>query len=506
MFTLEILYYSISSSLYELELLTKSLSSITDFSNIIPRTDIKTLAQCDESESVREVKEIYADYLCVTKNMFSLNIPNCLSRLEWHPEALKRSVEGLTAILLSMKLNPIIRYRGGSYNAKELARQVNEQICKESSLFDFRTYENGAAPPLLMILDRKDDPVTPLLHQWTYQAMVHELLNINNNRVDLSQVPAIPKELKEVVLSGEQDEFYAQNMYSNFGEIGAKIKVKMEEFQQKAKDQRKVESIADMKTFVETYPQFKKMSGTVNKHVCVIGELSNLTSKRRLFDVSELEQEISCKADHSAQLQRIKKIISDETISISDSIKLVALYSLRYERHANCDTSGLLSVIHKRQGSTNVIPSLIEYAGQHVRQGEIFNPIRISDPVNLTRKLIKGLKGVENVFTQHTCLLKETLEEVFKGRDLDPMYPTISSEVVPFRRPPKEVIVFIVGGATYEEAFAVHQMNEAGFKVILGGTTIHNSDSFIREVLFATQGVQFKHTKTLAKFHSIENF
>jgi len=31
----------------------------------------------------------------------------------------------------------------------------------------------------------------------------------------------------------------------------------MEEFQKKAKNHQKVESIADMKTFVETYPQFK---------------------------------------------------------------------------------------------------------------------------------------------------------------------------------------------------------------------------------------------------------
>ncbi len=31
-------------------------------------------------------------------------------------------------------------------------------------------------PPLLLILDRSDDPLTPLLNQWTYQAMVHELL------------------------------------------------------------------------------------------------------------------------------------------------------------------------------------------------------------------------------------------------------------------------------------------------------------------------------------------
>lgn len=40
--------------------------------------------------------------------------------------------------------------------------------------------------------------------------MVHELLTIQNNRVDLSRVPNVPKELHDVVLSAEHDEFYAK--------------------------------------------------------------------------------------------------------------------------------------------------------------------------------------------------------------------------------------------------------------------------------------------------------
>ncbi len=179
------------------------------FSNILPRTDVKLLAESDQTESVRELKEIYADYLCVNPNLFSLNIPNCLHGMKWDQECLARSVQGVTALLLSLKLKPAIRYRNGSEPAVQLAKQIHEKISKESSLFDFRTQDNGAPPPLLLILDRKDDPVTPLLNQWTYQAMVHELLTINNNRVDLSKVEGAPKDLKEVVLSLEQDEFYS---------------------------------------------------------------------------------------------------------------------------------------------------------------------------------------------------------------------------------------------------------------------------------------------------------
>ena len=61
---------------------------------------------------------------------------------------------------------------------------------EERELFDFGK-RGGETAPIIMILDRKEDPVTPLLLQWTYQAMVHELIGIHTNRVDLTQVPGV---------------------------------------------------------------------------------------------------------------------------------------------------------------------------------------------------------------------------------------------------------------------------------------------------------------------------
>ena len=61
---------------------------------------------------------------------------------------------------------------------------------EERELFDFGK-RGGEIAPIIMILDRKEDPVTPLLLQWTYQAMVHELIGIHTNRVDLTQVSGV---------------------------------------------------------------------------------------------------------------------------------------------------------------------------------------------------------------------------------------------------------------------------------------------------------------------------
>ena len=49
--------------------------------------------------------------------------------------------------------------------------------------------------------------------------MVHELIGIKDNRVDLKNVASISEEMKEVVLSSEDDQFFRKVMHINFGEL-----------------------------------------------------------------------------------------------------------------------------------------------------------------------------------------------------------------------------------------------------------------------------------------------
>ena len=184
--------------------------------------------------------------------------------------------------------------------AKKLATEVRYQMTQEEQLFDFRKADT---PPILLILDRRDDPITPLLTQWTYQAMVHELLGIFNGRVDLSDVPDVRPELKEIVLSQDQDPFFKKNMYLNFGDLGGNIKEYVEQYQSKTKSNASIDSIEDMKRFVEDYPEFRKLSGNVSKHVTLVGELSRRVGADSLLDVSELEQSLACNDNHAADLK-----------------------------------------------------------------------------------------------------------------------------------------------------------------------------------------------------------
>jgi len=60
--------------------------------------------------------------------------------------------------------------------------------------------------------------------------MIHELLDIKTNRVDLTHVENLEPEMKEVVLSCEDDKFFRRIMYKNFGEVAEDIHNLVQEF------------------------------------------------------------------------------------------------------------------------------------------------------------------------------------------------------------------------------------------------------------------------------------
>ncbi|CAF0811095.1 unnamed protein product [Adineta ricciae] len=463
------------------------------FTNFVEMSDIKTLAEADEFECVRVVQEFYADYLAINPHLYSLNIPSTYQRnYEWNENLLRRTVQGLMSLLLSLrKKSATIRYQKSSTMARSLADKLFSTLKRQ---VDFTTPNpNDINQTIVLIVDRREDAITPLLNQWTYQAMVHELIGIKNNRVNLSQVPGITKELEEVVMNAEYDEFYGNNLYSNFGEIATNIKGLMEHFQEKHKSQSKIESIGDMKVFIENYPQFKKLSGTVSKHVTIVSELSRLVGQYHLLEVSETEQHLVCQGDHNEVVQKIKRLIKDEKIRDVDVLRLLSLYALRYERHASNEFNTLKyeAQKHRRLSDKHLhfLQAILEYGGSKFRQADLFNT---QTPMAITRQFIRGLRGVDNVYAQHVPLIKDLIDQLLRGKLKDTSYPNVSSKEQATQQnllqqgqtvKPSEIIVYVIGGVTYEESYHIQMMNKQSARILLGGSYIHNFTSFIDEVL-----------------------
>lgn len=130
-----------------------------------------------------------------------------------------------------------------------------------------------------------------------------------------------------------------------------------------------------------------------------------------------------------------------------------------------------------------LLDAITEYGGYEKRVNDLFGT---ASPLAFTKKLLKGFKDIENIYTQHTPLLSTTLEMLLKGKLKDTQYPYATSLTV---ERPQDIIVFMVGGITYEETLAVYNINrqhQGAVRIIIGGTHIHNCRSFLDEVLHAT--------------------
>ncbi|KAJ8446901.1 hypothetical protein Cgig2_013202 [Carnegiea gigantea] len=456
------------------------------FSNILKDTQIHILADSDEHEAVQQVQEFYADFVAVDPCHFTLNIfSNHLYMLPvaMDPSNLQhycdRIVDGISAVFLALKRRPIIRYQRTSDIAKRIAQESGKLMYQqESGLFDFRRAEIS---PLLLVLDRRDDPVTPLLNQWTYQAMVHELLGIQDNKVDLRTIGSIPKDQQEVVLSSEQDAFFKANMYENFGDIGMNIKKMVDEFQQIAKSNQNIQTVEDMAKFVDNYPEYRKMHGNVSKHVTLVTEMSKIVEERKLMLVSQTEQELACNGGQGAAFEAVTNLLNNDNVSDIDRLRLVMLYALRYEKESPVQLMQLFNKLAAKSAKykPGLVQFLLKQAGVDKRTGDLYGN---RDLLNIARNMARGLKGVENVYTQHQPLLFQTMESISKGRLRDVDYPYVGNHYQQAR--PQDVVIFIVGGTTYEEARSVALLNStnSGIRFILGGTAILNSKRFLKDL------------------------
>lgn len=120
------------------------------------------------------------------------------------------------------------------------------------------------------------------------------------------------------------------------------------------------------------------MSGTVSKHVTLVGELSRLVGANNLMELSEAEQQLACQEGHSEVVQvstldtftiypiiekviekiifnlfvfkKIRNLIKDPKVKTSDIVRLISLYALRYEKSGNSELSLLRDNLLKRGG------------------------------------------------------------------------------------------------------------------------------------------------------------
>lgn len=469
------------------------------FSGIVTGGQLRMLAENDTLEKVKRVQELYGDFIPINEDLLSLQSRDTLAMTvsagtSWAPKyahLYDRNMQGLQGMLLALKRQPsAIRYAGHSPCAEEMAKDLHDTIFGDD-IFHFRKSRRGGLH--VLVLDRRDDPVTPLLSQWTYQSMVHELLGLNNHRVVLKGAPNIPPDLDEVVLSSTQDTFFRDNRHKNFGELGEEIQRLLQDYQKSTAQHNSsnLNSIEDMQAFMEKFPELRSRSHNVSKHVAIMGELARLVDICSLMDVSQFEQELACADDQNAHWRELLVKLQSPSVKIPDKLRLGLLFALRYEQ------SGNMHMLQSAMNKGGVPADMVELVQVMLRYGgtKSRGPGLYGDNHNLMKKMSKSfitsVQGVQNVYAQHIPVLMDTIQSAIRGKLPTHTHPFVQGSYEagiqhpPEALVPEELLIYIVGGVTYEEGTKVSEFNAANqgrFRVILGGSTVHNSTSFLEEL------------------------
>lgn len=482
------------------------------FSNAVPRHRLERLACCDEHEVVHQIEEFYADVYAINHDLFSLNLPSTIRLSEEHnrwteyeQKTFDRIVEGLLSACLCLQMLPAIRYNSTSPIATQVAWKLQSKISAEQSLSEaMKKPKKGSPSPVVLILDRRNDPVTPLLNQWTYQAMVHEVFTIENNRVDLSKIPGVQPELMDVVMSTtHEDQFFEEHCLSTFptvmDAVNEAVHKQAEDYKRQQDLDSKLETAQAIASIIHQYPQLKQQQGNLSKHRQIIAHLKKHTEDTGLQESCQLEQEIACTENKDVQYRELIEEIKGSKITNMQRLRLVLLYALRYEDRKTIAT--LKKELQNKGISpeqVRLVDQLLAYSGSHVRSGDLFgNKTALAQVNSMWQSALRGnlFQGpaIISVLTQHRTSFGTVADALMKGQLDVSSYPFVESMGLAStsRDPPPKAIVFIIGGASYEEARDVSALNKSlsgGRCVVFGGTTMHNSRTFLAEV--AQHGVE----------------
>lgn len=198
--------------------------------------------------------------------------------------------------------------------------------------------------------------------------------------------------------------------------------------------------------------------------------------------VSELQQDIVCDSDQSVQFKKLKQLFKTPDIRPDDLLRTSILFCLRYEKKLGSDKKEILRLLDDAGVSEDEIELLnyvLEYAGEMGHTPDLFNKGMFTSMIS---GLTKEIKGVGNVYTQHRPLILEYLEQLKTGKLRDTTFPIIKGASL--KGEVQNVMIYIVGGVTYEEAYYVAQFNKnnPSINVTIGGSCMINSVGFLSSV------------------------
>ncbi|KAI8530221.1 hypothetical protein RHMOL_Rhmol11G0039200 [Rhododendron molle] len=153
----------------------------------------------------------------------------------------------------------------------------------------------------LLIVDRSIDQIAPVIHEWTYDAMCHDLLNMEGNKYvheAPGKVAGVPE--KKDVLLEDHDPIWLELRHAHIADASERLHEKMTSFVSKNKAAQVHHgsrdggelSTRDLQKMVQALPQYSEQIDKLSLHVDIAGKINRIIKDMGLKELGQLEQDL----------------------------------------------------------------------------------------------------------------------------------------------------------------------------------------------------------------------
>jgi len=332
------------------------LNFVTKLDRSLMEEFARLVVQTGSLDTIASVHDQYLDYVCLERNLFSLHKKNSYvtyngsGATEQSMEAAMTEIAyGLFSVVATLGCVPIIRCpKGGA--PEMVARKLNRMVAEHPTLL--RSKKSSLTRPLLVIMDRNSDLITPIQHASTYQALIDDLLTHNANRVEFvvtqdANGKRPKKTTKKFDLDPDKDPFYSNHKFQPFPEAIESNGVELQDVTQKEQQIRSktandgapttLDPLAntaanDLATAVDSLPALLDRKKQLEVHTSILQAVMNEVAARDVPQFYELEMALATgtySKDPTEAKQNVLELVSDPTKgNIDDKIRLVLVFGL----------------------------------------------------------------------------------------------------------------------------------------------------------------------------------
>lgn len=260
--------------------------------------------------------------------------------------------------------------------AARLDRKLRDHILNsKDNLFSSSRPSNMNTPssrPVLVLLDRNVDLIPMMSHSWTYQSLVHDVLNMKLNRITIETPveennPAKGSTKKSYDLSAN-DFFWAKNAGVPFPQVAEDIDAELTKYKEDTAAITKQTGVSDLedlrndtsasaqhlKAAITLLPEMRERKGTLDMHMNILAALLSGIKDRQLDNYFQLEENVMKQTK-----AQVMEIIKDDNKGKEplDKLRLFIIWFLSTEQEVGrADFEGFAKALEAAGANVSCLP------------------------------------------------------------------------------------------------------------------------------------------------------